>query len=316
MVHGEKYLNSCSALTWSIEYHCWQGVEDLVRQIRMEATPSNLSQSQPTAGASFNRSVCKQATSSTDNICQLEATSFSYSHRCLHTGLVHNAGQVICQPTLEHDRQSSIPSTPTECPRVGPCGTSPESSSLVPNSITDVGQSVTSDSPISRDNIIGASEQPSRHHSSTSHIGYIRERCHHNQLSKPAADLILSPWRDKSSKSYNSSFGKWVCWYNQWGRNPISGPISDITNQRFYHKPCNSNPVCTAVLFTGSTDSLQNARWYVIQAFQNVITWMARITRVITSYSGLHEKCEVNISTSHPTPIYCVTIDTQGQRPL
>ena len=101
MVHGEKYLNSCSALTRSSEYHCWQGVEDLVRQIRMEAITSNLPQNQPRAGASFNGSVCKQDTSSTDNICQLEARSFSYSHRCLHTGLVHNAGQVICQPTLD-----------------------------------------------------------------------------------------------------------------------------------------------------------------------------------------------------------------------
>ena len=41
---------------------------------------------------------------------------------------------------------------------------------------------------------------------------------------------VLSSWRDKSSKSYNSSFGKWVRWCNQQGRNPISGPISDIAN--------------------------------------------------------------------------------------
>ena len=133
----------------------------------MEAIPSTPPQNQPRAGASFNGSVCKQDTSST-YICQLEARSFSYSHRCLHTGMVHNAGQVICQPTLEHDRQSSIPSTPTQCPRVGPCGTSLESSSLLPNSTTDVDQSTTSDSPISTDNIIGVSE----HHSSTSHMGY------------------------------------------------------------------------------------------------------------------------------------------------
>ena len=165
-----------------------------------------------------------------DNISQLETRSINYSHGCLHTGLVHNAGQVIFQSTLEHDRQSSIPSMLTECPGVGPYGTSLESSNLIPNSTTDVDQCTTSDSPISRDNLTGVSEQPSRHHSSTSHMGYIWEKCHHNQLYEPATNLVLSSCRDKSSKSYNSSFRKWLHWCNQQGRNLISGPISGIAN--------------------------------------------------------------------------------------
>ena len=86
------------------------GIEDLVRQPRMKAIPSNLSQNQPTAGAFFNRSVCMQAISSTDNICQLEAKPINYSHKCLHTGMIHNAGQVICQPTSEHDKQALLTS--------------------------------------------------------------------------------------------------------------------------------------------------------------------------------------------------------------
>ena len=149
----------------------------------------------------------------------MEARSINYSHRCLHTGLVHNAGQIICQSTF---RQSSIPSTPTECPRVGPCDTSLESSNLIPNSTTDVDQRTTSDSPISRDNLTGVSEQPSRHHSLTSRI--------HNQFSEPATNLVLSSCRDMSSNSYNSSFRKWLHWCNQQGRNLISGPIRGITN--------------------------------------------------------------------------------------
>ena len=52
---------------------------------------------------------------------------------------------------------------------------------------------------------------------------------------------------------------------------------SESVFQRFYYKPCNSNLIGTAVLSTGSTDSLQKSRWYVIWAFQNVITWMAQI---------------------------------------
>ena len=53
---------------------------------------------------------------------------------------------------------------------------------------------------------------------------------------------------------------------------------SESVFQRFYYNLCNSNPIGTAVLSTGTTDSLQKAHWYVIQAFRNVITWMAQIT--------------------------------------
>ena len=84
----------------------------------------------------FFQQIFLQVSYQADNISQLETRSINYSHGCLHTGLVHNAGQVIFQSTLEHDRQSSIPSMPTECPRVGPCGTSLESSNLIPNSTT------------------------------------------------------------------------------------------------------------------------------------------------------------------------------------
>ena len=45
--------------------------------------------------------ICLQVSYQTDNISQLETRSINYIHGCLHTGLVHNAGQVICQPTLD-----------------------------------------------------------------------------------------------------------------------------------------------------------------------------------------------------------------------
>ena len=40
MVHGKKYHATSTALTRSIEFHCQQGVEDLVRQIRMDSLVS------------------------------------------------------------------------------------------------------------------------------------------------------------------------------------------------------------------------------------------------------------------------------------
>jgi len=50
MVHGKKYPITSTALTRSIEFHCRQGVEDLVRQIRMEAFPRLVSEYQSPAG--------------------------------------------------------------------------------------------------------------------------------------------------------------------------------------------------------------------------------------------------------------------------
>ena len=44
--------------------------------------------------------------------------------------------------------------------------------------------------------------------------------------------------------------------------------------QRFYYKLCNSNPIGTAVLSTGSTDSLQKSCWYVIRVLRNVRNYL------------------------------------------
>ena len=61
-------------------------------------------------------------------------------------------------------------------------------------------------------------------------MGCIRNRCQSGHLSETATNLVLNSWRDKSSRSYNSSFSKWAHWCEQRDRNPFSGPISDIAN--------------------------------------------------------------------------------------
>lgn len=39
-----------------------------------------------------------------------------------------------------------------------------------------------------------------------------------------------SLWREKSSKTCNSLFHKWVSWCDRWSFDPISGPISEVVN--------------------------------------------------------------------------------------
>ena len=94
----------------------------------------------------------------------------------------------------------------------------------------NAGRITTDHSTISGDNSVSAPRRASRHHTIVSHVGYIRSRCESSNLSVAATGLVLSSWRDKSIKSYDSSFGKWACWCDEWDKNPISGPISDVAN--------------------------------------------------------------------------------------
>ena len=75
---------------------------------------------------------------------------------------------------------------------------------------------------------------------------------------------------------------------------------SESAFQRFYYKLCNSNRVGTAVLSTGSTDSLQKSHWYVIRAFWSVITWMAQITEWLPAI--LDYMRNVRWTYQHPIP--------------
>ena len=100
-----------------------------------------------------------------------------------------------------------------------------ESPSLVPSVSTEVGQSTNPLSHVIRDDTVSVSELPPRHFTPTSRVCHIRERCH---LSGTATDLVLSSWREKSSKCCDSSFCEWASWCNEWDRDPICDLISDL----------------------------------------------------------------------------------------
>ena len=230
MVYGKEYPVTSTALTRSTEFHCQRGIEDLVRQIRMEAFPSLLSKDQSSAGTTLNRPVCKQVVSSAASLYQLETRSTGNSYGCLYGGLVQLSSETLRQSTMESSRQSPISDTQPGGTGISFSSASMEGPTLVSAVASDVGQRTTSHSSITGNNSISMSQQPSRDFTSVSHVGCIRDRCQSSHLSELATDLILSSWRVKSSKSYNSSFNKWARWCEEWDRNPISGPISDIAN--------------------------------------------------------------------------------------
>ena len=61
-------------------------------------------------------------------------------------------------------------------------------------------------------------------------MAYLRGKFASQSLSRAAGDLLLSSWRTKSNKTYDSHFKKWVCWCTERGSDPISGPVSDVAN--------------------------------------------------------------------------------------
>ncbi len=61
-------------------------------------------------------------------------------------------------------------------------------------------------------------------------MDYLRSRFQSQRLSEEASKLLLASWREKTSKSYDSLFGKWLGWCNERGSNPISRDISEVVN--------------------------------------------------------------------------------------
>ena len=63
-----------------------------------------------------------------------------------------------------------------------------------------------------------------------SRVDYLRGRYRECQLSEEASKLLLASWREKSSKSYDSLFRKWLSWCNERNSDPVSGPIGEVVN--------------------------------------------------------------------------------------
>jgi len=99
-------------------------------------------------------------------------------------------------------------------------------SKIMANRLTtppNVGQTTNSHPTVTRHNADSVPEQSTRYHPTVSCVGYICQHCEGTHLSQTATDLVLSSWRDKFTKSYNSFFGKWASWSSEWNRNPFSG---------------------------------------------------------------------------------------------
>ena len=61
-------------------------------------------------------------------------------------------------------------------------------------------------------------------------MDYLRQHYKDCQVSEGATKLLLASWRQKSSKTYDLLFGKWVSWCGERDSDPVSYPIGEVIN--------------------------------------------------------------------------------------
>ena len=227
MVHGERHLCTSTTPGREAERNSRRGVQGDERQVRLDALPENLSDNRAQAGPSGSGPICVEAVNPTPSFCELETGSGGYSHGCLHNGLVRPEG--LCQPTLEHCGQGTGPSSTTGG-RPGPDSTSLEVSNLVPGATRDV-QGLPEDyTGEARPHPTNTSSVNAGRAPPTSRVEYLRRQYQERKLSKKATELMLASWREKSSKTYESQFQKWISWCSTRSVDPISCPVGEVGN--------------------------------------------------------------------------------------
>ena len=211
------------------------GVTSNDRSIGLDAEPYGVPEDSGEVGPDVHRSVCNQANDSAGQILQLETGPRSDGNGWmpLHkTGRRLGRGHLqmyVCQPPLELDRQSSAQNTGTESPSYSG-SSSLENPTVVSQLDSNPDRHPSTDSVSEQsDNTITPISQTSNE-PSTSRVACLRGHFRNQGVSEEGSELLLASWRQKSSKSYDGMFRRWVSWCDQWQLDPVSGPISGIIN--------------------------------------------------------------------------------------
>ena len=101
---------------------------------------------------------------------------------------------------------------------------------LVPYPIGDADRHSSTDHPEGGLDTTISSSSNARDKPPASCMAYLRERYRECKLSSGASELLIASWRQKSAKSYDTLFRKWLCWCSERGSDPISGPIDEVAN--------------------------------------------------------------------------------------
>jgi len=227
VVPGEGHQPDSSVPTRIPECDCGCRITMYDRQIRLATLPRGLSEDQQSAGSDRSRPIRLSPDKTGGEVRELETGSMGNSPGRLHSRL--ESTQRLCQSPLELDRKGVSVYTGTENPSDS-CGSRLEIPGLVSDPTGDAREvpppDPTTGGPIPGQPSVGNAGNTA----TTGRVAYLRNRYREHELSEEASDLLLASWREKSGRTYDSLFGKWVSWCDKRNSDPISGPVSEVVN--------------------------------------------------------------------------------------
>ena len=221
VVFREEYSHPSTIPTRSDELHSRLRVQIHEGSLRLEAGSSYLSENRQEIRPTGSGPICLQTDLSVPSLLQLAARSIGRSDQCLPAGLDDSEG--FRQPSMDPgstgtDKDSASGGT---CNFSGP---SLEDTAMVPSASVNVGGLA---APLTQ---AGGGNRVNINVTKTGRLERLRERYSGQGLSEQATKLILSSWRAKTNKSYDSLFGRWDRWCSERGSDPFSGPVSEVAN--------------------------------------------------------------------------------------
>ena len=193
VVFGKEHPHHSSTPARCSECDSRCGVSDHERPLGLATESSHIQENCQPVRSNRSGYVYLTTDGSVPSLFQLAARSLCSGNRCLPAGLVSHQG-VVCQPTLEPGRSSSVQSTERSDPHCS-VGPSLEDTAMVSSATADVNCNTMSDHSC----LGNAIQRSGGSRPSTSRVAHLRERYRDQELSEEAASLMLKSWRTKTT---------------------------------------------------------------------------------------------------------------------
>ena len=227
VVPGEGDYSISTTPTREAECDRRSGLKGGERPIRLDAKPKDILENPGDNGSYGGGPICISANKSTASVLQLETRHSGRSNRCIPPGLEKSKG--FCQPSLEPSRKRSGQGKTTGS-KSDTSGSHMDISTMVPPASEPTTRPPTENPTSGRSAVGSAGRILPGNSATTSRVAYLRKHYSNQGISDEAMPLILNSWRTKSAQSYDSLCKRWISWCNEWGGDPIHGPIEEKVN--------------------------------------------------------------------------------------
>ena len=226
MVHGKTDNSPGHSLSRITEHSYRRGVSRDERSIGLDVASRCIPGDLCSNGSHECRPVCLSADTSPADVCEPASRS-----KCDRRGCLLGLDKVsrLCQPTLEPDKQSSSTGLPSEISDSA-CCTGMAESTVVSSPPGPAGRGAPVASQHSRSDSADAQRKRTGDSPSSSRVEYLRRKYTSQNVSEEASELLLASWRQKSTKTYDSLFKKWMGWCRERNNDPFSSDIATIVN--------------------------------------------------------------------------------------